>query len=397
MGFQILKIIYKLFILRIIQKKPNNILVVAEYGNYGGTRTYLFYLLKFFYSYGANVTLLLSADQKDDELLCLLKVYNFKTLETNFDFWCTDLNDNTIELTKREQYIYEFKELKFWCDIQKNNKFSTFIFTHNYPGKYLTSLLIPVKLFYIIHSVPLVKIDSYKNFLLKRFLSTKKQIVTVSQYAKSTIEKQWFKSIPNPYLTWIYNYYAPKFPILNNSKSKSVKTILTIGSLEKYKNPMFFIETAIQLIQDNKGQKIKFIWAGDGSMLEECRKAVYGIAEITFVGHIEDVEALYSKATIYFQPSILESHGIAVIGAMYHHLPCVVSDNGGMIESVTNERTGFVVPVETIDLAVEKISWLLDNPEECGLMGNRGYEVYKKKFNPHTWEIKMYKFLDGSN
>ncbi len=139
MVTQILKLLYHLLALRFRRHHQSNILLVAEFGKTGGTRTYFFYLMEFLYKQKANVTLLVNGSAKDDEVLLVLKKYNFKTLETNFDFWCTDLNNISNGLTKKQQFQYELKELSFWCDTLRKYNFRTIVFSHHYPGKYLSS------------------------------------------------------------------------------------------------------------------------------------------------------------------------------------------------------------------------------------------------------------------
>jgi glycosyltransferase involved in cell wall biosynthesis len=94
------------------------------------------------------------------------------------------------------------------------------------------------------------------------------------------------------------------------------------------------------------------MWAGTGSLLQECIESTKQFSEILFLGEVENVEELYSATDLYFQPSLLESHGISVLGAMYHKIPCIVSDQGGLPESIFNNFNGYTINLENIKVVV---------------------------------------------
>ncbi len=388
---QAVTLLYHLIRLRMISVKKNEILLVSEHGNTGGTRTYFIALLKFLHLQGYKVSLLQNADTIDTEIADLLKQLEFKTIQDPFDFWCTDMENIPEGLSRNILTSYQFKELLYWCRLQFSHRFSGIIFNVSYPEMYLYSFLLPVKIRYILHTVPQKKSDQYKQQVLNRFLSPDKQIITVSAFAKKSIEHYWLNDRTNEHVRFIYNHYIPKYQSANNKDNQKVRIVLTIGTVISYKNPLLFIEVAKRIIAANKDNATCFIWAGDGSMLEECRDLTKDHPQIQFIGHQENVETLYEQATVFYQPSQMESHGIAVLGAMYHHLPCVVSDQGGLKESVVHERTGFVVPVNDPQVSVEKINLLLQEPELCKAMGETGYVVYALKFNEQVWEKEMVK------
>ena len=92
---------------------------------------------------------------------------------------------------------------------------------------------------------------------------------------------------------------------------------------------------------------------------------------------------------IYFQPSLIESHGLSVVEAMRYGLPCVVSNTGGLPESVVNGKTGHVVGANDIDGMVDQIVLLLRNPALRETMGRAGCERYETCFEEHKWNEQM--------
>ena len=117
-------------------------------------------------------------------------------------------------------------------------------------------------------------------------------------------------------------------------------------------------------------------------------------SRIRLAGYVENVHDLLSVAAIYFQPSLVESQGLSVAEAMAHSLPCVVSDRGGLPESVQDGVTGFVVQLE-VEQASEKLLYLIRNKEAARRMGGAGYEKYQRDFSPGIWQKKMDQILFG--
>jgi glycosyltransferase involved in cell wall biosynthesis len=278
-------------------------------------------------------------------------------------------------------------ELLFFARLLLKGRYSDLFFTLAYPGKHLHSLIFPINILYIIHTPVTVYFDSFTSVWVKCFLSKRKQIVTVSKSALRDIYKFWFAGKVVKHVHFVYNYYSPKFTNHSLAIKESHLTVITIGSLEYYKNPFFFIEVARQVLV--KLPNVKFIWAGDGSLMDECQTRVNKMLGIQFIGHQNNVEKLYKQATVYFQPSLIESHGIATLGAMYHGIPCVVSNNGGLKESVEHGVNGYLVADEDVMQAAIHILDLLQQPNLCKEMGAAGRNIYNDLFTKGMWIKRM--------
>jgi glycosyltransferase involved in cell wall biosynthesis len=382
-------ILCNLLLLRLKKKQVNKILLVAEYGKNGGTRTYFISLLKFLKKQEYNVTVLMNNSEADPEVDSLILAQDFKTLSVNFDFWCIDLNNPPIGLTKKQLISYQLREMLFWCKILRQQSFSAIVFSVGNPELYLYAFLLPVNIRYILHTQPVKLADKFKRWMLTHSLSAEKQIVTVSVSSKVAIENCWMQSESSEYLKVVHNFYEPQFKEYSMQNLNLIKRILSIGSCEAYKNPFLFIDCAKQIIDRKIKENLEFYWAGEGSLLDICRSKVKNYPQIKFEGHIENVEKLYNASAIYFQPSLQESHGIAVLGAMYHQLPCVVSNRGGLKESVIENVTGFVVGVDYPEGAVEKIQFLLQYENAARRMGQQGRLYFESKFTKTLWVQSM--------
>ena len=333
------------------------------------------------------MTVLINGPLQDNELVEIIKKYSFNTLDVNFDFWCTDFDNIPKGLSKRQLMSYQANEILFWINILQKHKFSKIIFNVAYPEMFLYAFLLPVKIKYILHSVPEKKADTKKRFLLNCFLNNRKEILTVSKSASAAINHMWIDKKSNKHIHFIHNYYEPEDAYKNEKKELEID-VLTIGNVVGYKNPALFVKVAEAFNKSNK-KPVNFIWAGDGVQLNEFRDITAGMNFVKFIGYEANVEGLYKNAKVYFQPSLMESHGIAVLGAMFNQIPCVVSDRGGLRESCIDGKTGFVVPVKNEFNSIEKINFLLNNEDEAEKMGRAGKQFFEENYSKDIWINKM--------
>jgi glycosyltransferase involved in cell wall biosynthesis len=183
----------------------------------------------------------------------------------------------------------------------------------------------------------------------------------------------------------IYNTVG-KLASYEKINMNSKLTILTLGHVAAYKNPYFWIEVAKKVIQELPEQA-QFIWSGEGELLCDClkRMEVLNIPDIKFIGFVDDVNTLYAESDIYFQPSLIESLSLSVLDAMRWGLPCLVSVNGGLPETVINNETGFVVDVNSVERTSQKIVQLILDSKLRNEMGKAARLYYENKFSQDKW------------
>lgn len=146
-------------------------------------------------------------------------------------------------------------------------------------------------------------------------------------------------------------------------------------------------------------------------LIEELRQMRSGVIHIEQMLPHAELVTLLSLASVFVTPSIYEPLGIVNLEAMALQLPVVASDTGGIPDVVIDGETGLLVPLEQdeygtplapkqfeTDIA-ERISWILDNPEEAISMGKAGRARVVEHF---TWDkiglktISLYKDLLAS-
>ncbi|MFH1417846.1 MAG: glycosyltransferase family 4 protein, partial [Planctomycetota bacterium] len=100
-----------------------------------------------------------------------------------------------------------------------------------------------------------------------------------------------------------------------------------------------------------------------------------------FRGFEPDHEAIYPDIDIYVQASRRESMSNSVIEAMARGIPCVVSDVGGLPETVDDGRTGFVVPSDRPERYAEALDYLLSDRATFARFSNAAVERVRSDFD----------------
>ena len=121
-----------------------------------------------------------------------------------------------------------------------------------------------------------------------------------------------------------------------------------------------------------------------------------GIRWYGFVSDREQLAGLYNDAQAFVLPSLFEPFGRSVFEAMGHGLPCVVTDRGGIAESVELGVDGLVVPGEDPDLLADALVRLLGDSDLARRMGSAGH---RKVLTHDTWDevvARMAPYIEAS-
>ncbi|WP_186461876.1 glycosyltransferase family 4 protein [Mucilaginibacter pallidiroseus] len=206
---------------------------------------------------------------------------------------------------------------------------------------------------------------------------------------KNAITENWqIAESRSKYVRVVYNSLldAPKQSVQLQSKSSDI-TVMTLGHVDVRKNPSIWFEAAKTLTI--KYPSVRFEWLGNGPLLTHFQSLASDFDNIHFCGHSVIAQQQLKTATIYYQPSIIEPQGIAVLEAMNNKLPCVVSNVGGLPESVINGYNGHVVSATDVDEHVRAISSLIEDKDLRKQFGENSYARYNELFTYASFKSKM--------
>jgi glycosyltransferase involved in cell wall biosynthesis len=230
---------------------------------------------------------------------------------------------------------------------------------------------------------------SYKNVYheVHDFSRRYKRIVVMSEYVKSEcvsagIDESKISVIP---------YFT--MPVPGQGINSPVRRLLYLGRLSQVKGVHVIIEPLAPLLKEN--DDVIFDIIGDGPY----RKTIEAIVDrmeirdkVIFHGWKDRdfINDALARSYMLLFPSIYpEAFGISGIEAMMHGKPVVGFDVGGVSTWLTNEVTGFLVPVGDSAKFVEHVQRLLDDGDLKQRMGEKAREIAMKDFSPEQHISKL--------
>jgi len=117
----------------------------------------------------------------------------------------------------------------------------------------------------------------------------------------------------------------------------------------------------------------------------ETLKSELNLQHTTFTGRIEhdDIYKHYSASDIFLNASRVDNQPLSIIEAFACGLPVVTSNAGGIPYIVTNEQTGFVVPVDDCAALANRALELLTRQDYASAMVQRA----RAECARYTWEV----------
>ena len=362
------------------------ILFIPEFGNFGGTRTYFETFVTFCYQHKINLLVLLEKRQADKQAISFLKE---KNCAVKYIFHRSNKLRNLWQRFPFN-FIFDFFTI---LPLYLKERPNLVVVSNGTPFLYLGVAMFAKRFIYITHTYPVAKMSLPYRLVVKLFMDGKRKIIlAVSEFAKKNIVKYCAKEKIASIIKVIYNT-----PVNNQSKLSAtenngdLKTILTIGHVEWYKNPDDWLKIAEKTIALLPNEKIEFIWAGSGALYDKYTKLINErhLSKIKFVGYQRDVLKFYKKCYIYFQPSKMESFGLSVAQAQMLGIPCVVSNMGALPELIKDEQNGLIIELENCDNAAKRIASLILDKARYDKFSLNSKKYFEENFSYKIWDNKM--------
>ena len=334
------------------------VLIIPEYSHFGGTLCFLHKLLDFHKKNKIESAIVI------EERQCIPEVID--------SFQDGGLQVYTIP---NRSYIFRKPYFSLIYDIVCCWKFcqsfqaDLIVVSTGTPSLMLGIFAFPKPLLFIVHTYPQRKFRLGMRLFIAWFSHFNNYFMTVSKFSATQIHKCMGVALDR--IQVVYNSYQISKEFESTQIKKNV--VLTVGHLTDYKNPELWLQVAQKVIEQMP--EVQFIWLGYGELFAEITHQIKELGldnKILLPGYCKDVGPYYSQSMVYFQPSLIESHGIAVVEAMAYGLPCLTSNVGGLPESVIHEETGYVCSPKDIDGFSSLLLELLNNPQLRAKMGKAG-------------------------
>ncbi|MDP4093041.1 MAG: glycosyltransferase family 4 protein [Bacillota bacterium] len=179
--------------------------------------------------------------------------------------------------------------------------------------------------------------------------------------------------------------------------------ITTTGRFNEEKGHLFLIESikALNELTGKNGMQFRFLLAGDGDLLEECKKLANDLDisdKIIFTGFRTDIRNILHGSDLYVSPSRTEALSMSIIEALACGLPVVATDVGGTSEVINDENDcGMLVPYgNSTQMAASIMGLIMDEKLYRHLKAN-AFKTSSEKFNLDNTIKETYNLYKGQD
>lgn len=131
---------------------------------------------------------------------------------------------------------------------------------------------------------------------------------------------------------------------------------------------------------------------GEGTLKKELQAQIQKeqVSNITIHPFTEDISKEYANSSICVLTSRFEGFSLVLLEAMRHGVPCVTFDCPfGPSDVVDNEKCGYVIENDNIELFVQKLSEMMDQPETRKAFSERAIvkaKIFDKEVIMRQWK-----------
>jgi len=166
--------------------------------------------------------------------------------------------------------------------------------------------------------------------------------------------------------------------------NKNDKIVTFIGRLVKEKGIMDLLEV-FNNVNFNDEKKVKLIMVGDIAQNERDKDTKMKLGKyrdnsnVIFTGYRDDINSILYLTDVFCLPSYREGMPRSIIEAMAMECAVVATDIRGSREEVIDGKTGFLVPVNSINILSDKIKKLIGDEKflkKMKIAGRRRAEMF---------------------
>jgi glycosyltransferase involved in cell wall biosynthesis len=153
--------------------------------------------------------------------------------------------------------------------------------------------------------------------------------------------------------------------------------LLFIGRLTPDKGWNFALDAFPKVAKMVDLDRVAIIVAGDGPQRTEIAEKLGKLTKnVHLLGRVapENIPALLANSDIYISNSEKENRALTVVEALASGTPVLVPNAGGVVENMTDGKTGFIYIPQDKDNFALKLKQLIEHPDLWQEMGKNGYQ-----------------------
>jgi len=224
------------------------------------------------------------------------------------------------------------------------------------------------------------------SWIVKKVLNNATTLICNSQNTANLLLNNWQTSsnkieILNPGCDTNRFIPAEKSTSIKHSLGwEDKKVILTVGRLQERKGQDMLIKALPEVIKSIPDVLYAIIGGGEEKpILEKLVVELQLQKNVLFMSEISDEQMIqaYQQCDIFSLPNRtvgqdIEGFGMVLVEAQACAKPVIAGDSGGTAETMIIGETGFIVDCTKPKPIAEKLIELLQNPEQCTVMGKAG-------------------------
>ena len=223
------------------------------------------------------------------------------------------------------------------------------------------------------------------NYILSGSTYTMNLIKSLFDINNQKIELFYENGIDDSFIT------KEKKPSKIDKKNNTKINLLFVGRLVPYKGADILIEAIGQLEQQIL-DKIKLTIVGDGPERNVLNNQVNKLClneKVNFTGWVEQQATVnyYRDSDVFCFPSVREFGGAVVLEAMANGLPCIVINNGGIAEYIT-EETGFKIDPVSRNFVIKELKKHITNLVQNEVLRHEMSMKAIQRARNFTWSAK---------
>ncbi len=127
----------------------------------------------------------------------------------------------------------------------------------------------------------------------------------------------------------------------------------------------------------------ELVICGDGEQKDDLIKLSQKLGhadKIKFMGNVKDVGTEFANSDIFVHCSPFEPFGIVALEAMYHKLPCLLPNAGGMPEIFKDGQCGYFYEALNVNELSGLMHKMVVEPERRKSLGEKGKAIVEEKY-----------------
>lgn len=245
--------------------------------------------------------------------------------------------------------------------------------------------LLAILEFISLHLADVIVSADYKDM---EYLKGKRTKTVVFEKKFQVVDHQQFK-----YDDKVKEIYREKLDI-----PSSDPVLLFVGWLTEWDGADIALEVYRALSKEI--EKLWLIFIGSGVLEDHIRKAITeeNMQKVILTGFVphSEIHNYMMVGDIALMPPLEPQCGIGgvTVELMALGIPIITTDVGMLREVIIDAETGFIVKDDVVGEMVQRINFLIDNPDLLSKMGINARKMIEQDFSPESFSTKVFSLID---